>query len=125
MKTKVLAPLLIIVLIIVGGLYFSQRQAGRPELPVEKPITEGLTPTLSIPPAVFTCAEGKSITAEFSQELVKLKLSDGRNLELPQAISASGGRYANQDESIVFWNKGDTAFVEEDGQTTFADCQTL
>jgi len=43
---------------------------------------------------------------------------------LPQARSGSGARYANGDESFVFWNKGDTAFIEEDGKTTYADCVT-
>jgi len=55
---------------------------------------------------------------------VDLKLSDGRALKLPQVISGSGARYANEDESFVFWNKGDTAFVTEgaDGKMTFKDC---
>jgi membrane-bound inhibitor of C-type lysozyme len=41
---------------------------------------------------------------------------------LPQAPSASGARYANGDESIVFWNKGNTAFIEEGGRTTYQGC---
>ena len=56
---------------------------------------------------------------------VVLTLSDGRTLTLPQAISASGARYANQSESFVFWNKGDTAFITEGtSTTTYADCAT-
>ena len=38
------------------------------------------------------------------------------------ALSASGARYANPDESLVFWNKGNTAFLEARGQTTIAGC---
>ena len=49
-------------------------------------------------------------------------LSDGRVLRLPQALSASGARYANAAESIVFWNKGNTAFIEEKGNTTYDGC---
>ena len=41
---------------------------------------------------------------------------------LLQAISASGARYANTDESFVFWTKGNTAFIEENHKTTFKDC---
>ena len=41
---------------------------------------------------------------------------------LLQAISASGARYANTDESFVFWNKGNTAFIEENQKITFKDC---
>jgi membrane-bound inhibitor of C-type lysozyme len=53
---------------------------------------------------------------------VELTLSDGRKLALPQAVSASGARYANADESVVFWNKGRTAFVEEAGKQTYTGC---
>lgn len=74
--------------------------------------------------AVFKCAEGKSIDAAFYADKVDLTLSDGRSLELPQVISGSGARYANADESFVFWNKGDTAFVTEgtDEAMTYAEC---
>lgn len=72
----------------------------------------------------FTCKEGKSIGAVFYKRKVELSLSDKRALTLPQTISASGARYANADESVVFWNKGTTAFVTEGTETTFADCVT-
>lgn len=73
---------------------------------------------------VFKCDGDKSIDATFYPEEVHLTLTDGRSLELPQAISASGARYANADESFVFWNKGDTAFITEgsDDHMTFKDC---
>ena len=75
--------------------------------------------------AQFTCSDGKTIAAIFHdgpQPRVRLSLSDGRHRVLPQARSASGARYANADESFVFWNKGDTAFIEEHGTTTYRDC---
>ncbi len=77
--------------------------------------------------AVFVCAAGKRIDATFingANSKVLLTLSDGRKLTLPQTMSGSGARYANADESIVFWNKGNTAFIEEKGATTYADCAT-
>jgi len=55
---------------------------------------------------------------------VDLKLSDGRVMTLPQTMSGSGARYANAGETIVFWNKGNTAFIEEGGKTTFDGCAT-
>lgn len=76
-------------------------------------------------PVTFSCAEGKEIMAIFypdDDQYVDLSLSDDRALSLPRAISGSGARYAKDDESFVFWNKGDTAFVTENGTTTFADC---
>jgi membrane-bound inhibitor of C-type lysozyme len=76
--------------------------------------------------AIFTCQGGKSIAATFYANSVDLKLSDGRSLKLPQAMSASGARYANADESFVFWNKGNTAFFTEGkgGKETFSGCAT-
>ena len=72
--------------------------------------------------AFFVCENEKTINAVFFSEKAELSLSDGRNVILFQAISASGARYANQDESFVFWNKGDTAFIEENGIQTFSSC---
>jgi putative hemolysin len=77
--------------------------------------------------ARFACAAGKSIDATFvngPKSSVELVLSDGRKLTLPQTMSGSGARYANADESIVFWNKGTTAFIEEKGKTTYDRCAT-
>jgi membrane-bound inhibitor of C-type lysozyme len=74
--------------------------------------------------ATFRCADGKSIEATFYADEVTLTLSDGRKLALPQVTSGSGARYANGDETFVFWNKGDTAFVTEgsDEKLTYKDC---
>jgi uncharacterized protein len=77
--------------------------------------------------AFFACAAGKTVTAVFTngtQSSVKLTLSDGRELSVPQALSGSGARYANSNESFVFWNKGNTAFIEENGKTTYSGCTT-
>jgi membrane-bound inhibitor of C-type lysozyme len=79
--------------------------------------------------ATFACDGAKSMTATFYTSAsrparnkdepsapggsVHLELSDGRMLDLPQTISASGARYADAGESIVFWNRGNGAFVEE------------
>ena len=77
--------------------------------------------------AFFACDAGKTMSAVFTngtQSSVKLTLSDGRRLSVPQAMSGSGVRYANSDESFVFWNKGNTAFIEENGKATYSKCRT-
>jgi membrane-bound inhibitor of C-type lysozyme len=73
----------------------------------------------------FVCSSGERIEALFDTESnrVDLFLSDGRKLDLTQVLSASGARYANPDESIVFWNKGRTAFLQEGGVVTQSDCR--
>jgi len=96
---------------------------------VSNPITE-----TTIANATFKCDAGKTIQAQFMQNTVgqgsvALNLSDGRALILPQAISADGARYAKPDESFVFWNVGNGAFIEEGApyatttpKTTYANC---
>jgi membrane-bound inhibitor of C-type lysozyme len=74
--------------------------------------------------ARFACADNKSIYAEFYKNFVHLEFGGQKTLYLPQTISADGGRYANADESIVFWNKGNTAFVTQGdpNNETYKDC---
>ena len=74
--------------------------------------------------AKFACHAGKTIVAIFYPDSVELKLSDGRSFKIPQAMSGSGARYANADESFVFWNKGDTAFISEGkaNKETYSGC---
>lgn len=81
------------------------------------------TPTAE---AEFKCDDDKSIKAAFYPDKVDLTLSDGRAVELPQTMSASGARYANADETMVFWNKGNTAFITEGGddKQTYGGCVT-
>ncbi|MGE3301833.1 MAG: MliC family protein [Hyphomonadaceae bacterium] len=57
----------------------------------------------------FACADGTVLKATFSTapDAVRLVFADGRALTLPQAISASGARYA--DGANEFWNKGEEA----------------
>jgi membrane-bound inhibitor of C-type lysozyme len=80
----------------------------------------------------YACAQGKSLVAEYFDGATRmapngmpipgghvvLTLADGKQLNLPQTMSGSGIRYANADESFVFWSKGDTAFVEEGPKQT-------
>ncbi len=75
---------------------------------------------------VFQCEGNKNIHAIFYKSATYVTLSGGPELFLPQTISASGARYANDDESIVFWNKGNTAFVTEGSQDnmTYKNCVT-
>ena len=88
-------------------------------------ITKMKTESPVIVSADFFCEGGKSISATFvngSQNRVELNLSDGRKVNLDQTISADGARYANWDKSFVFWNKGNTAFVQEGSATAYTDC---
>lgn len=104
-------------------------------LPITNPISDESDAAFQIinPPiaqATYLCDGSKTIQAAFYKgeehqvgpgEMpipsgsVKIVLSDGRNFNLAKTISADGGRYANPDESFVFWDKGNTALVLENG----------
>lgn len=86
----------------------------------------------------YSCAQGKSLSAAYFDGPTRtapdgrpipggrviLTLADGKKLTLPQTLSGSGIRYANEGETFVFWSKGDTAFVEEGANqtVTYKDC---
>lgn len=75
----------------------------------------------------FVCDGNKTIDARFYADRVFVTMSDGRKMKLPQGVAASGARYVNKDESVVFWNKGDTAFVTEGlpAVQTFFNCEIV
>ena len=75
--------------------------------------------------ATFSCADNKTIKVVFNtghEGSVDLTLSDGRKMNLPVTASAGGARYANKSESVVFWNTGNTAHLDENNKTTFSGC---
>ena len=76
--------------------------------------------------AKFTCADNKFIEATFFKNFVHIEASGLWPMYLPQAMSASGARYAKPDESIVFWNKGNTAFMTQNSPDNMIlkDCVT-
>jgi membrane-bound inhibitor of C-type lysozyme len=75
----------------------------------------------------YACADEKTIDATYYAAEVHIILSDGREMTLPQTMSGSGIRYAEPDDALVFWSKGNTAFVTEGDQVdpTYADCTEL
>jgi membrane-bound inhibitor of C-type lysozyme len=116
-KVTGLSQIVAIVLFVV--VFFVGFQIGRT---FEKPFILGQP----ITSAKFICADNKTVSAEFYKNFVHLEFGWQKTVYLPQTISASGARYANADESIVFWNKGDTAFVTEGNPNniTYKDCTT-
>jgi membrane-bound inhibitor of C-type lysozyme len=99
-----------------------QMQSGAMQMPMQ----EGTPVVVDV---TYACDGGKTVRAIYKQNEVNVLLSDGRNLVVPHALSADGGRYANDDESFVFWNKGTTAFITEGAgdtsTTTFANCNQV
>lgn len=76
-----------------------------------------------IPVATSTDTQDGDIPPTLNGSVV-LKLDDGRNFDLKQTISASGGRYANKDESFVFWDKGTNIMILEfDTEKDYIGCK--
>jgi membrane-bound inhibitor of C-type lysozyme len=68
--------------------------------------------------ARYICSDGSKLTAQFSSPDtakggVALTFGTGRELKLPQVLSADGGRYADAD--IEFWIKGRSATLTMKG----------
>ena len=77
----------------------------------------------AIGPVTFLCDDSSQILATFDNApdpATVLLVRRGQTFTLPQAISGSGARYVGDD--IEFWNKGDDAMVEWQGQKL--ECST-
>ena len=83
--------------------------------------TLALSACASLPPTAepardvpYSCDRGPNLMASFSGNEAELRF--GRSRAVLQATEvASGARYANQNEQIVFWTKGNAAMLEFHG----------
>lgn len=127
----------ILILLALLIIAFAIWQFGLPAA-TENETSEIPSKAVVVAEASYACDGGNTITAAYlagssvpagaTDEMpspsgsVNLVLGDGRTYTLPQTISASGIRYANEDESFVFWSKGETAFTEENGAPAYENC---
>lgn len=139
MKKNLIIVLAIVLVFVIGGICYFNRE------PVQE-INHGLSPEINeelfpiIQEFTYACDDNAEIKATFYIEeaipvepeempiptgKVEIEISDGRNYELPQTISASGVRYANEDESIIFWTKGEEAYLVENDEVTINNCQIV
>ncbi|HUO56379.1 MAG TPA: MliC family protein [Candidatus Paceibacterota bacterium] len=125
MTSNTFWAIIALIIIIVGG-YLSLRD--RLTGSTVPPTTASSTPMI-INTVAYSCDQGATIDASFTQNSVDLTLSDGRSLTLPQTISGSGIRYelsatssSGTPDDVVFWSEGDNAFLTENSSTTYQDC---
>jgi membrane-bound inhibitor of C-type lysozyme len=113
----VLLVILIGLVIILGKKLYMQQQI----------IKQSLQSNTSIVSVNYACDANKKIQATFYDQKVEISLPDGKNLLLIAALSGSGVRYTNWDESVTFWSKGNTAFIEEGpaDTITYANCKEI
>jgi membrane-bound inhibitor of C-type lysozyme/uncharacterized membrane protein len=72
---------------------------------------------------VWQCAEGQEFVMRnlLRERAITIALQDGEH-RLDQTVSASGVRYADASENIVFWTKGETATLQLKGAAAVS-CQ--
>jgi membrane-bound inhibitor of C-type lysozyme len=127
MKKNLIFLFLIPIIIAGAGIWYANNKEN-------KSLSPSPSDSLSlIAHVTYICKNDKTIDATFYKGQpkpvepgeppirsgsVRIVLSDGRNFYLPQTISADGSRYANSDESFVFWSKGDYVIVLENNVET-------
>jgi hypothetical protein len=125
--------IIVIVAILIYALTIN-KHANRVSDQAPEKTADIFTPENLMANVIFDCASGISLQAAFYDSQaqapatsdmppipggkLKLTFSDGRQIVLPQTISADGARYASADESIIFWDKGDEAMFDSAGQGT-------
>lgn len=128
-KHALLAAIVVVICAVSAGTFFANNAAA-------PSVTDERTP---IDTVSYTCDEGRTITAAYfegaempaesgempnPQGSVEVSLDGGASMTLQQTVSASGIRYANEDESFVFWSKGDEALImrENSMDLTYQNC---
>jgi len=105
----IIITIVIIILGILAWLYFSN-----PKAVVEE---EGNT-------FFFACPSGTEIKISYDKESDSASLYvEGKEYKVYPTISASGARYSNDDQTVVFWEHQGEAMVEIDGEVIYKECK--
>jgi len=107
MDTRKTIPAVALLILLVSAFFVYPRFAGEKRHEIR---------------AAYSDPQGHKIEVVFffaEDSMAEVTLNDGRNFLLSRGMSASGARYVNPDESFVLWIKGDTAFIEENGNRSF------
>lgn len=109
---KIILIVVVVFGVLIGTMYFLTQSAKQavPTPPVQ---------TATNPVITYFCNEG-SLTANYSPTMVSISTFDGRKFELPQVRSGSGVRY--EEGSKAFLTKGNNAYLQESGMTTYNNC---
>lgn len=102
-----------IAIVVIGTLLW--------KLPAKAPVAPPTeAPTGEISATFYDQKTGEKVDALFVDHRVTFTNTKLGTMTLEQAISADGARYATTDESIVFWNKGDSVSIIQNGKTVFS-----
>jgi membrane-bound inhibitor of C-type lysozyme len=134
MKNKIILVLMLIIVVgILEALYVLHDKSLLPKL-------GELQNKQVIATVTYSCSGDKFIRAQYLEGdpampvsadktpkptgKVEVSLNGEASTTLGQTISADGARYANFDESFVFWSKGDTALIMHNNSMdqTYTNC---
>ncbi|NTV44700.1 MAG: lysozyme inhibitor [Candidatus Yonathbacteria bacterium] len=111
-RNRIIGLAIAALIIIFGIIFYFGKVALQPE-------TE--TPIIGVTMIHFYCTEG-IVAVAFGDTTADVILPDQRMFTMTQGISGSGARY--ESGNVVFWNKGDGAFVTEGDKTIYSNCIT-
>ena len=133
--TFIIIGTLVVIGMFIAGAYVALTLGGTPATKEDATIISTVS---------YACAGNKTMTATYYEGSstppttqgmpptpggkVFLIVSDGRAFNLRQTLSASGIRYSDGDpsatnsEQVVFWSKGQSAFLTEGGVETYTQC---
>lgn len=101
-----------IAIVVIGTLLW--------KMPAKAPVAPPTeAPTGEISATFYDQKTGEKVDALFVDRRVTFTNTKLGTMTLDQAISADGARYATTDESIVFWNKGNSVLITQNGKIVF------
>lgn len=71
--------------------------------------------------STYTCGKNVAIVKLHANDNLTM-ITNGSKYSLTPSVSASGAKYSTQDDSTVFWSKGDEAYITVNG-IDYEDCQ--
>lgn len=79
--------------------------------------------TTALPtPIIYQCSDEKTFESVFTADAASVTLSDGRTMVLAKEELENEIRFVSDDGAFVLWVKDYSAFIEESGTTTYANC---
>lgn len=110
--------ILIAAIALFGWIIYAGKQIPAPQQPAGEVPSE--VPAPEVNSVTFYSASGEKVTATFGDNYVAFSSEIVGNMTLPQALSGSGARYADANEKVVFWNKGNEVTIYQDNKIVFS-----
>ena len=123
--SKIIAGVGLILVIAIGVYFYMQRTDELVLDETGKMVAETpLEASGEVIAYTFSCPDGKTFSTSYDlgSNALTLLLEGDMAYVLPQAVSASGARYATADESVVFWEHQGEAKVEMNGAVLHEGC---